>query len=244
MGITKKGLIWEILNSFWIIFSFTILLSGIGQVVAGYKVRKKPWVIEGFIVFVLVYLSIEMNNYIPVHSSKFGVLFLIVWMVCIFRSFKIRKEYLIRLEIMQDSNYKEKDNNILKERIRNEYYGNKNLNNLNEDVRNTFNNEIEKDDNIYKEDEICEKNEKELIDINICSLEDFKSIPGFTIVTAKKAIQIREEKSGFKDVDDFLKELSIKDFYVDKIKNMIICTKILDKESLEERKLKGRTIDF
>ena len=79
-------------------------------------------------------------------------------------------------------------------------------------------------------------------DINNCSEIELTALPGISIVISKKIIKKREQIGGFKSVDEFLKFINLKPNITNKLKEMIVVSKM--KGSLKVEKYKERTVDL
>lgn len=126
MKITEKGTRWEIVHSLWIIWSFIWLVNGVGMFLAGRKTRVQKWYRIGLIYTAVGWFTMimgaELNkgNHNIVNSAMM-MTFFITYIVCIIHSFSIRKEYLMRLEIMEKQKTEQIVANNLKEKIAREY---------------------------------------------------------------------------------------------------------------------------
>ena len=67
----------------------------------------------------------------------------------------------------------------------------------------------------------------EIIDINNCSEVEMTSLPGISIVMAKKAVKKRAQINGFKSVDDFILFLRIKPHIEKQLRELICANKIV-----------------
>lgn len=123
MSITKKGPLWEYKNSLWILIHFIIMFSGIGMFYAGKKVKVKKWTNYALIYIVVTWISffIVGANQANKLSDVFAGIFLGSYIACIVHSFIIRKEYLIRLEMIQMQGMDDTDMDELRTKIANEY---------------------------------------------------------------------------------------------------------------------------
>lgn len=126
MKITEKGTRWEIIHSLWIIWSFIWLVNGVGIFLAGKRTRVQKWYRIGLIYTAVGWFTMimgaELNkgNHNIVNSAMM-MTFFITYIVCIIHSFSIRKEYLMRLEIMEKQKTEQIVANNLKEKIAREY---------------------------------------------------------------------------------------------------------------------------
>lgn len=67
------------------------------------------------------------------------------------------------------------------------------------------------------------KKKAEIIDINTCTEKDLASLPGVSIVAAKKAISYRDKNNGFSSEQEFYKVAGIQLHFVKQIKDKICC---------------------
>lgn len=99
----RKSLIWNIAHSWWILLTFTFVLNWVAFLYIGLKVKNKRWTMYGVIYALPFFLS-----YIPAQHSEnntlgpiWGLIFLVDGVISISHAFKIRKEFLTRLEARQ-----------------------------------------------------------------------------------------------------------------------------------------------
>ncbi|NRT36491.1 helix-hairpin-helix domain-containing protein [Clostridium beijerinckii] len=126
MKITEKGTRWEIIHSLWIIWSFIWLVNGVGIFLAGKRTRVQKWYRIGLIYTAVGWFTMIMGAELNkgnhnIVNSAIMMTFFITYVVCIIHSFSIRKEYLMRLEIMEKQKTEQIVANNLKEKIAREY---------------------------------------------------------------------------------------------------------------------------
>ena len=85
----------------------------------------------------------------------------------------------------------------------------------------------------------------ETIDINTCDVTQLASLPGVSMILARKAIGIRNERGGFKSVDEFCEAIQLKPHFVVQVQDMATCsaTSTSDEPSAPETP-SGRKLDF
>ncbi|OAB35981.1 hypothetical protein [Paenibacillus glacialis] len=105
MNTTRKSLFWNVAHSWWILLTFTFYLNGIAFLYIGTKVKHKRWSIFGVIYSLPIIFTIIV---ILVHP-EFGILPTISMillfsggLISIIHAFRIRREFLIRLEGQQN----------------------------------------------------------------------------------------------------------------------------------------------
>lgn len=249
MSATKRGKLWEFANSLWIIISFIFFLNGFALIFIGIMARDKKWTILGFAYEAYVFTYIAM---LPTSNAQqqtgaiyniFVILFFVSYIALIIYSFLIRKKYLKKLDLLKDNkNGKSNMTATINEE-----------NNNNEEEEN-----VTVQININREDaeqtppqpapltRIVDKKESndenvDLIDINSCDENTLAGLPGVGLILAKKAINIRNSKNGFVSVDEFIRELSINEYYGKKLKETVYCKAI--KKDVTQKTM-GRMVDF
>lgn len=150
MKITDKGKMWETMHSLWIIWSFIWLVNGVGMFLAGRKTRVQKWYRLGLIYTAIGWISMVVVAEVDKSSAISDVMALIfigTYIACIVHSFAIRKEYLIRLEMIDKQKIEQIMTNNLKEKVAKEYGANSNKGNYS-----TNNMESRNDDMKYQSD--------------------------------------------------------------------------------------------
>lgn len=242
--VTKRGLIWEVLNYLWIIFSF-LGFSFISFIYIGTKVKVTKWQAMGIGYLLLYVISIVV---ICVSSDTIGMIFAFVWLLSmllgLIHSFLVRKEYLVRRDCLLDSGMHEQELEDLRNNVKKEYKGNDYIGSSGNDthfdstyysnidyreyepVSSNFNKEDQIDlsnsnqekqfNNYYDETVTSTANGK--ININTCSASDLLKLPGVNQEIADKAISLRSMLGGFNSVQEFIDMMHIDDAYLNEIR--------------------------
>ncbi|AWI04595.1 ComEA family DNA-binding protein [Clostridium drakei] len=243
---------WEIINSLWILPTFTLgFFNWISFFYIGYKVKCKKWIFCGLIYsipFITVMTFGKATTFI-------AVLTLILGIVGIAHAFTIRTEYLIRLEsiyggkILSDSQVKEiivkdklskvnlEDNNVFQST--NENIAVKLSFSFEEDTKSKDRGESHTEAKQFTNENL----RSEPIDINTASENELSTLPGIGIILAKKAVNHREAKGYFNSVDEFAEILSLKPHILERVKPLIVVSKVENKTDKSSNK-SGRIIDF
>ena len=126
MSVDKKNnKKWEVRNSLWIILAFIpIITSWIAFLYIGIKTKRYRWIFWGIVYFfiMVLFLGVMISDpkspvaSMPILSSVILIGF-ISYIVGVVYASNIRKEYLIRLEVIENSNSEEN----LRKRIEEEY---------------------------------------------------------------------------------------------------------------------------
>lgn len=260
MAVTKKGNGWEFKKSLWIIWSFIFLVDGIGMYLAGKKVKVRKWYSYGLLYTAIAWISMIWGSGVKGGLQDLSyIIFFLSYLACIVHSFRIRKEYLVRLELLEDSKAEQHELEELRSKASKEYGMNsvkKEQQNINDKVNVT---ETIKSDHVDKvspvppvtpkvetmpKTEIREeavRSEVKLLDINTCSELELSELPGMGLILAKKAVNLRNSKNGFESVGEFIQEVGIKPHFVERLKSMICCTPVKTEETI---KTSGRMVDF
>ncbi|RHW66663.1 hypothetical protein DZC34_00945 [Clostridium botulinum] len=272
MAVTGKGSKWEMRKSLWILCSFVVLVNGMGMYFAGKKAKVKRWYNYGLIYTAIAWIGLIMGGELTGFVQSIGcIIFFLDYIVCIVHSFKIRKEYLIRCEVLEDKHVEQNEMNFMRSKIAKEYgIDNRNSNdkiksNISQKdlMRERFNSNAEaktesfhmknKEENINNTPSSMPKvestvnntrynlNNEELLDINSCNELELSRLPGMGLILAKKAVNLRNSKNGFDSVDEFIEMVGVKPHFVDTVKSMICCNSV---KTVETVKMSGRRVDF
>ncbi|WP_438349360.1 hypothetical protein ACP8HI_01320 [Paenibacillus sp. FA6] len=103
MNKERKGSFWNIRQSWWILLTFTFILNWVAFIYIGLKVKNKSWTKYGLIYSIPFFLSSISDQFIESKSvdTVWSVYFLVGGIISISHAFKIRKEFLTRLEARQ-----------------------------------------------------------------------------------------------------------------------------------------------
>ena len=154
--------------------------------------------------------------------------FLIGWIFSIVHVFKIRTEYLLRLEATITTGQKAKEIQSLKEQITREYGGT-----------------VEAASKTAAVSRVMKQKSEEkvdIVDINTASEEEIAKVPGIGALFAKKVLEARSRENGFTSLDHFVEVLSIKPHLAEKMKPYLAFPEKTQTSSLE--KTEGRIVDF
>lgn len=98
-------------------------------------------------------------------------------------------------------------------------------------------------EDIEKEPVVANEGKHSKIDVNKASADEISALPGVNIVKAKKIVEYRNLNGLFKNEDEFLKALQVKEYFIPKIKKMIV-VKIDDKPQKDNNYEEGRIVDL
>ncbi|MBU5336420.1 helix-hairpin-helix domain-containing protein [Intestinibacter bartlettii] len=124
MSITRRGLMWEIINSWWIILS-CMGFSFASFIYIGTKTRTTKWKVTGVLYLLIGIISLFIIvTYTEDAISNVAVL---VWMlsllVGLIHSFLVRREYLVRRDYILTNGIEDKDLEEMRENVRKHYKG-------------------------------------------------------------------------------------------------------------------------
>lgn len=124
MSVTRRGLIWEIFNSWWIILS-CMGLSFASFIYIGTKTRTTKWKVTGVLYLLIGIISIFIIASDP--DSNISNVAVLVWMVSLLvgaiQSFLVRREYLVRRDYILTNGIEDKDLEEMRENVRRHYKG-------------------------------------------------------------------------------------------------------------------------
>lgn len=108
--ITKGGRLWEIINSWWILFTFTLIFfNWVAFLYIGIRVRKLKWSLWGILYFLPFGTMLLGLLKIKTYNLIFLLIMIISSISAIIHAFIVRKEYLIRLDLLKQSNSKNEE---------------------------------------------------------------------------------------------------------------------------------------
>lgn len=234
--------LWELINSWWLIFPFTIYLNWMAFLYIGVTARHRKWIFYGIMYAIPVILyQVFLETSEPI-SLRFEIILSAVWLIGVFsivHAFFLRKEYLIRLEVL-----KEVKKDKLKKEILHEYDSNENTSLTNQDPsKNTEKQNIATDSNEFNKD-FTYKSISSKVDINTDSEDLLMKLPGVSLILAKKAVQLRESGVYFDSAEDFGLALGLKPHIVKKIEPYVVIKPLNNVPTQTTSKTKGRRIDI
>ncbi|HHW39154.1 MAG TPA: hypothetical protein GXX18_18285 [Bacillales bacterium] len=241
--ITNKGRVWEVRNSLWMLWAILTfgLLNYVSFFYVSYKVRQRKWFIAGLIYSILFILVMTATELPEDHWFYNAALFtyIIGWIVSIVHVFKIRTEYLLRLEAKLLSGPSEIQS--LKRQIAREY-AQANSERADHSFSKPIKNVLDTETTNQNEGIQGNYSEGNVIDINKATEEEVAKVPGIGTLFAKKVISIREEVGGYKSFSHFVEVLSVKPHLVEKIKPYLHFPEEAVPQQM--KKYEGRIVDF
>lgn len=264
-GITGRGLAWEILNSWWIAFSF-VGFSWIGFFIIGNKGKQKKWLYMGVAFFIMQFVS-----FFFIGNSKYGSYVMAIWLVAyvvgIIVSFRQRKKYLLSRDILINASVDKKEHQRLRDSILRDFEQKGkidiskmvdteiDLENIPDKkvIRNIKSSDAqESKDSSTSDNKIVaiKSNDQECIDINHCTELDLVELAGLSVVSAKQAIQYRKKNNGFHSAEEFYDILELKPHLAAQLEKKITCGvyEIDQNPTLKQKEnknsLRGRKLDF
>lgn len=218
---SNHGFLWKLLNSWWIIPSF-FFMACVGFFYIGKKAKKKIWTITGVlylvVLAVLFYLDGKYNS-----TKAFTNAIAIFYIVGIIHSFYVRGEYL-RIICANDEIVPPQP--LEMESV------------LSHSVMSETANEFLKPNK-----EMEHMMSKTIIDINSCEEKDFTSLPGVSIVMAKRAITYREEHNGFSSKEEFYDTIQLKPHFIVQVQELVECSP-LNNQAIPKEESTGRKLDL
>ncbi len=212
MSITNRGKLWEFLNSFWILWSFTLLLNCVGFFWIGGRTGKRKWIVSGCIYLLVDFVLFFNLGWLGQFNEMLGAiavtLVFIGWSAAILHSFLSRKEYLLRLEAVLDLQKATRD--AYRSEIRNEYFGG----NTRQPVA------PPKQPRPSQPMGQPMPPLQAMLDLNIASEQQLAALPGVGIALAKRAVDLRTQTGWFASADDFCARLQLMPHFAAQIRNL------------------------
>ncbi|CAM4239248.1 ComEA family DNA-binding protein [Lederbergia lenta] len=244
--ITSRGKLWEYRNSIWMLWAILTLgfFNYISFFYTSYRVKQKKWFIAGIIYAILFFMMVVITEIVNRDHwlyDLFFALYLLGWIASIIHVFKMRPEYLLRLEAKVTFG-REKELESMKQMIAREYGKTNDSRQVEKPKVATIKSlqqisleEAEKDEEIGSE-------VVHTIDLNTATEEEIANVPGIGSLFAKKIITVRNQEKGFKSFEHFVEILSVKPHLIEKIKPYFSFS---DQPNPEQtNKMEGRIVDF
>lgn len=245
MSITNKGKTWEILNSLWILWSFTLMLNCVGFFWIGGRSGKRKWIVSGIIYFLVDFALFCSTTWLEqANKTLFNVaeaLIILGWSCAILQSFLSRKEYLLRREAVLDLEKATRD--AYRNEIRGEYLAGSNGQPIQPPVQRPVQPSVQPRPvqpmgrpmtppaNLPQQPApvqpapamapvgVQPPPAQNKLDLNIAAEQQLAALPGVGVVLAKRAVELRTQ-SGFASVDDFCARLQLMPHFAVQIQNL------------------------
>lgn len=231
MTTTSKGQRWEILHSLWIFWTFTLgFFNWVAFVYIGYRTRQRKWILWGSLYsvpFVLLIVFADTTNSGSLVLNLTVPFLFVLGVVSLVHAFKVRMEYLIRLEALQS---READRiAALRREIKREYSAgtqesapNQSSAQPRSSTPQIRDQERPPTSSIQTSDRSpSASSQTSTIDLNNSSEQELASLPGIGVIVAKRAVDLRESGGGFRSVEDFGEALNLKPHVVERIKPLV-----------------------
>ncbi len=242
-SITGKGKGWEFAKFWWLALLCFIMLGWISFVYMGVKTKTRKWIIEGIIYCVLLHVSFAF--------TPLAIVYTIFYIASIVRIFLFRKEYLTKRATVDSvvSSYNQRikadlaSNGIGMTNSVPTYSTNQtskvadaigiSTNNTgvinNENMPDVIDTPVNSQPIVETGEEVTDVpvnrsfSDDVIVDINNCDADMLESLPGISVVMAKKAISHRDDVGGYDSLDDFYSYLELKPHIISQISERIKC---------------------
>lgn len=250
MSTTPKGTFWKIRKSWWIVLTFTVMFNWLAFFIIGFKVKHRKWQMFGLlysIPFILLMVFEGRYDTSEWQWDVMGFALLGGWIASMIHAFRIRKEYLYRLEAIElrepYEDYK------LRGQIQAEYGVKFNQTPIEQPptpqpsymeqprpiMQQVPKQPINKVPHVQPEQLNLDP-----IDLNKATELELAGLPGVGPILAKKAIMERERIGGFRALEDFTQLLNLKPHNVEKIRPLVV----VGPPQFAAQKRSGRMVDF
>lgn len=215
-------------KEWWPLICAFFYLSCVSFFYFGKKCNNKSWMIFGVVYLVLLGGLFALDDQFK-GASWFKSVLAVFWLCGIAHTYFTLDSFTKRkMEMEQDGETVKLSNDI----------------NYAEQIKEHF---VEKEQQRVVQtplnSNVQEKIEHTIIDINSCEESDFASLPGVSIVMAKRAIQYREEHNGFSSKEEFFDTIQLKPHFMVQIQEMVDC-KPLNNQTIPNDEGLGRKLDL
>ncbi len=215
-------------KEWWPLVCAFFYLSCVSFFYFGKKCNNKLWMVFGVVYLVLLGGLFALDDQFK-EASWFKSVLAVFWLCGIAHTYFTLDSFTKRkMELEQDGETEQLSNGI----------------NYAEQIKEHF---VEKEQQRVVQTPIIgnvqEKIEHNIIDINTCGESDFVSLPGVSIVMAKRAISYRKEHNGFSSKEEFFDTIQLKPHFIVQIQDMIEC-KPLNTHAFTNDDITGRKLDL
>jgi hypothetical protein len=261
MTTKPKGKFWRARKSWWILLTFTPVFNWLAFFIIGFKVKHKKWKMYGAFYSIPFILTMALGERYETTDWQWDLIgFSLVggWIASMIHAFRIRKEYLYRLEAIKlrepyedyklrgkiQSEYGVKFNQApidqpLQQPIpQPSYVEQPNLVSQQASTQPTHSNPPTRTAEVSPVQN--ERHKPDPVDLNKASELELAMLPGVGPILAKKAIMERDKLGGFRSLEDFSQLLGLKPHIVEKIRPLVV---VVPTEN-SSQKWSGRMVDF
>lgn len=241
MAVTSRSKTWEILHSIWILWTFTLLFNWIAFLYIGIRGREKRWRNWALLYMVPFWLSI-----IAPDSGTVTFLAFVLWIISVIHAFRIRKEYLTRLDKLQQGEavghaglqHQAKVNRVSDTQASRSPQNSPQHSPATQPSSTQVHPPAPP---IRTYESPSTTQDSSTIDLNNASERELASLPGIGIIVAKRAVKLRESRGGFRSVEDFGEALNLKPHIVERINPLVSVSAI---QQSQRSHSSGRIVDY
>jgi DNA uptake protein ComE-like DNA-binding protein len=235
----NKKTLWEVKNSLWILFTFTIVLNWVAFFVIGHKAKYKKWKMYGALYSLPFILFIVFDELFYVGEIPIGLALMVGWISSMVHAFRIRKEYLLRLEAVELA--KPEEERRLRGKIESEYGVRLKQDTASSQMNGQQINPVQPPIRATDDNNPIQTVNSVPLDLNHASELELAELPGVGAILAKKAIKERENRGGFRSLEDFSQPLGLKPHIVERIRPLVVVTGLKEDQPPQ---WSGRMVDF
>lgn len=231
MAVTSKGQSWELRHSLWIAWTFTLgFFNWIAFFYIGIRAKRRRWLLWGLFYAIPFILGMAIAD-TPAFDGWVGdvdaALVVLLGLASIVHAFRVRKEYLLRLEALQRGTPVR--DAALRRRIDTEYTGQRQTHEGRQATEGPPPDQAQ--DGVTRGPSVAPDPQPQsappadtrasAVDLNGASEQQLAALPGVGLIVAKRAVGLRESRSGFRSVDDFGEALNLKPHVVERLRPMV-----------------------
>lgn len=219
MSVTKRGTLWEITNSLWVLWSFTLFLNFVGFFWIGGRTGQRKWIVSGILYlladFVGPLIAPELQKVNEIYNLILMPLMFIGWTAAIIQSFLSRREYLLRREAVLD--LMRATNDAYRSEIRGEYFGSAGQPAQPPRPPQAMQKPVMPRPAPPVGQPVPPQN---LLDLNLAAEQQLAALPGVGVALAKRAVESRAQAGGFASVEDFCARLQLMPHFAEQIRGL------------------------
>lgn len=244
MAVTSHDKQWERSHSIWIVWTF-LLQPWIAFFYIAIRARRGRWGLWG-----LLYLIPYIFGGAPANSwlSDVGAVLLLVFGIGgIVHAFRVRKEYLMCLEAVQKS--RSEIDADLRQRVQTEYglHPQEPTSSASSGQPTFATSRSTRQDSPQLSAQPSNPvpyppSETFTVDLNSSSERELATLPGIGLIRAKRAVNVRGTKGGFRSVEDFGEALNLRSDVVERIRPLVYVSP--PQQTQRPNSSPGRIVDY
>ena len=199
----------DLLRSWWILFTLNpFWTQWVSFLYAGLRGRRRRWVLYAGVYFLLDVVSFVLIDQASPWDDIGVALVMALWAIAFIHALMIRREYLVRMDVLNDPRLERAEDAELRRAVAAELARRQP--------------ELARDSGLGRPD-LPNAMHADLVDLNHASVRAIAELPGVDVELAKRIVVAREQVDGFSSIYDLGALLELPADVVDAIRDRAVC---------------------